>query len=122
MSTVALTIDYSNGAQKHFSRIPWKKGMTILGAIEATERIAPGAAINYGSDRSGHVLGLVIDGLPSKEGSALEWDVWINARKYEGRIGTATSFGFHPDEREGNLLDEGDCLLLKLAAVPEKSK
>ena len=29
MSTVALTIDYSNGAQKHFTGIPWKKGMTI---------------------------------------------------------------------------------------------
>jgi len=41
MSTVALTIDYSNGAQKHFSSIPWKKGLTILGAIQASEGIPP---------------------------------------------------------------------------------
>ena len=41
MATVALTIDYSNGAQKHFSSIPWKKGLTILEAIQASERIPP---------------------------------------------------------------------------------
>ena len=64
MSTVALTIDYSNGAHKHFSNIPWKEGLTILGAVEASEGIPPGASIRFGSDRSGHALGLVIDEMP----------------------------------------------------------
>src|SRR6185369_8612977 len=48
MATVALTIDYSNGAHKHFSNIPWKKGLTILEAIQATEGIAPKASITFG--------------------------------------------------------------------------
>src|SRR5262249_61780046 len=54
MATVALTIDYSNGAQKHFSSIPWKEGLTVLEAIRAIEGIPPKASITFGSDRSGH--------------------------------------------------------------------
>ena len=53
MSTVALTIDYSNGAQKHFANIPWKKDLTILGAIQASGGIPPGAGVRFGSDRIG---------------------------------------------------------------------
>jgi hypothetical protein len=44
MSTVSLTIDYSNGAAKHFSSIPWESGLTLLGAIEANAAIPPGTA------------------------------------------------------------------------------
>jgi hypothetical protein len=120
MSTVALTIDYSNGAQKHFSSIPWEKGQTILEAIQASARIPPGITISFGSDRSGHVLGLVIDELPRKDAPASEWVVWVNARPFHDRLGTETSFGFHPDEREGNLLNPGDQVLLKLSLVAEK--
>lgn len=120
MSTVALTIDYSNGAQKHFSSISWKKGMTIFEAIQASEGISPGVTIEFGSDRSGRVIGLVIDGAPRKDGPASEWVVWVNARNVGNRLGTTTSFGFHPDEREGNLLNAGDHVLVKLAAVLEQ--
>ena len=120
MSTVALTIDYSNGAQKHFSSIPWTKGLTILGAIEACKTISPGATIEFGSDRVGHVLGLVIDGTPRKDGPASEWVVWVNANPFQSRLGTETSFGFKPDEREGNLLKAGDHVLVKLSLMPEK--
>jgi hypothetical protein len=120
MATVALTIDYSNGAQKHFASIPWKKGMTILEAIQATEGIAPKVSITFGSDRSGHVLGLVLDDVPPEGGPASEWLVWVNAKTFKSRLGTETSFGFHPDERERNLLNAGDHVLVKLA-VSEKS-
>lgn len=119
MSKVALTIDYSNGAQKHFSGIRWKKGMTILGAIEACAKIPPGAAIKYGSDRVGHVLGLVIDGTPGKGGPASEWVVWVNAAPFRGRLGTETSFGFKPGERAANLIQAGDHVLVKLSRVAE---
>ena len=63
MSTVSVTIDYSNGAQKHFSSVPWNEGLTILGGIEACAKIPPGITITFGSDRSGHAIGLVIDGI-----------------------------------------------------------
>ncbi len=120
MSTVALTIDYSNGAQKHFSSIPWKKGLTILGAIEASKGIPPRADIRFGSDRSGHALGLVIDEMPHGDTGASEWVVWVNAKPFQRRLGTETSFNFHPDEREDNLLNPGDHVLIKLSLAAEK--
>ena len=122
MATVALTIDYSNGAQKHFSSIPWKKGLTILDAIQASEGIPPKAAITFGSDRAGHVLGLRHRRIGSpEEDQHSEWVVWVNAKSFRSRLGTETSFGFNPDERERNLLNAGDHVLVKLAVVSEQS-
>jgi hypothetical protein len=121
MSTVSLTIDYSNGAQKHFSSIPWTRDLTLLGAIEAAAAIPPKATINFGSDRAGHAIGLVIDEMPGGEKGASEWLIWVNAKPFKTRLGTDTSFGFHPDEREANLLKPGDSVLIKLsiaAATP----
>jgi hypothetical protein len=120
MSTVSLTIDYSNGAQKHFSNIPWESGLTLLGAIEASAAIPPGAAISFGSDRSGHAIGLVIDEMPRGDTAASEWVIWVNAKPFQRRLGTDTSFGFHPDEREANLLNPGDHVLIKLSLAAEK--
>lgn len=119
MSTVSLTVDYSNGAQKHFSNIPWKKGLTLLGAIEATATIPPGSVVTFGSDRSGHAMGFVIDGVPQDNATASEWLIWVNAKPFGKRVGTDTSFGFHPDELKANLLKSGDHILLKLC-VSEK--
>ena len=121
MATVALTIDYSNGAQKHFSSIPWKEGLTVLEAIQAIEGIPPKASITFGSDRSGHVLGLVIDEVPPKDGPTSEWVIWVNDKSFQSRLGTETSFRFDPDERERNLLSAGDHVLVKLAVALEKS-
>ena len=121
MSTVALTIDYSNGAQKNFSNITWKKDLTILEAIEAGAKISPGLAITFGSDRSGHVLGLVIDEMPRGDAVSNEWVVSINAKPFQGRLGTETSFNFHPDERQSNLLKAGDHVLVKLSPAPAKA-
>jgi hypothetical protein len=47
----------------------------------------------------------------------LKWSVWVNARPFKGgdRLGTDTSFGFHPDEREANLLKPGDHVVIKLS-------
>ena len=120
MSTVALTIDYSNGAQKHFSSIPWTKGLTILGAIQASERIPPGVAVRFGSDRIGHALGLVIDEMPRGDTGTSDWVVWVNAKPFHGGLGTETSFGFRPDERERNLLNPGDHVVIKLSLAAEE--
>jgi hypothetical protein len=117
MSTVALTIDYSNGAQKHFANIPWERGLTILGAIQASAGIPPGLTLNFGSDRVGHAIGLVIDQMPRGNPVASEWVVWVNAKPFQSRLGTDTSFGFQPGERDGNLLNSGDHVLIKLSAL-----
>jgi hypothetical protein len=114
MSTVSLSIDYSNGVQKHFSSISWKEDLTIMGAVEASMKIPPGTTVKFGSDRAGRVLGLVIDEMPGTDTPALDWVVSINAKRFEHRLGTETSFGFFPAERPANLLRPGDHVLLKL--------
>ena len=119
MSTVSLTFDYSNGAQKHFSNIPWESGLTLLGAIEATAAIPPGAAISFSSDRSGHAIGLAIDEVPRGDTAASEWVIWVNAKPFKRRLGTDTSFRLHPDEREANLLNPGDHVLIKLSLAAD---
>lgn len=91
-----------------------------LRGIEACKTISAGATIEFGSDRVGHVLGSVIDGTPRKDGPASEWVVWVNANSFQTRLGTETSFGFKPDEREGNLLKAGDHVLVKLSLLQEK--
>ena len=108
MSTAALTIDYSNGAHKYFSSIPWKEGLTIFGAIQAIQGIPPGATIKFGSDRAGHVIGLTIDDLPHGDAGTSEWVVWVGAKPFQARLGTEESFRLRPDEREANLLSPGD--------------
>ncbi len=53
---------------------------------------------------------------------ALKWLVRINATPFQGRVdhlGTDTSVGFFPEERECNLLKPGDHVLMKLALVSE---
>ena len=45
---------------------------------------------------------------------------WVNATRFQARLGTETSFNFHPDEREGNLLKPGDHVLMKLSTVVEE--
>jgi hypothetical protein len=116
MSTVALTIDYSNGSQRHFSSLPWKKGLTILEVLQAS-----GAAITFGSDRAGHAIGLVIDAMPADDKRTHEWVVWVNASAFKGRLGTPTSFGLVRNERESNEVNAGDYILFKLSRVAEEA-
>ena len=118
MDPVALTIDYNNGAQKLFTRIPWHDGLTILGAIQAIQGIPPRATVKFGSDRVGHAIGLVIDGMPQEADKQLGWAVWVNERPFTTRLGTDTSFGFRPGERDVNLLSPGDHIVLRLSSPP----
>jgi hypothetical protein len=46
--------------------------------------------------------------------------VWVNAKPFQSRLGTDTSFGLLPAEREGNLLNPGDHVLIKLSLAAEK--
>jgi hypothetical protein len=119
MSAVSLTVDFSNGVHKHFSNISCGTGLPVLAAIEAAAKIAPGLVVNFASDRSGHAMNLAIDQLPLQEGAKVEWLLWINEKPFKARLGTETSFGFHPDEREANLVRPGDYILLKLVVANE---
>jgi hypothetical protein len=116
MNVVTLTIDFSNGVEKRFSAVPWQQGMTILGALEAASALTPGFTIETASDRVGHAMRVVIDNVPSESNQGVWW-VWVNARRGPERLGTETSFGFRPEEREANEVYAGDVILAKLVVT-----
>lgn len=68
--------------------------------------------------------GTRIDELPGADEDAFKWSVWVNARPFKGgdRLGTDTSFGFHPDEREANLLKPGDHVVIKLSQATKNPR
>ena len=35
---VKLVVDYGDGVQKQFTQLPWKEGLTVLGATELAQR------------------------------------------------------------------------------------
>ena len=117
MQTVSVTIDYSNGSQKSFTTITWSKGLTILEALQAAKATPPGLELEFGSSRTGSVIGLHIDGVPQESLSG-EWAVWVNQRPGPERLGTDTSFGFHPESRAENEVHAGDHIVFKLVAPP----
>lgn len=45
--TVRLIIDYNDGVEKHFTAVPWKKGMTVLDAMKFAKHCAHGIAFEY---------------------------------------------------------------------------
>ena len=112
MSTVSLTIDYSNGNRKSFTAIARTVDMTILEVLESAAAVAPGIAIEYGSSRNGSVIGLRLDG------AAGDWASWVNQRRGPERLGTKTSFGFNPESRAANEVQADDDVLFKLVIPP----
>jgi hypothetical protein len=117
MSTVSLTIDYSNGSRKSFTTIPWNEGLTIVEALEAAATIAPGVTVEYGSSRNGSVINLRLDG-STGEGTTGDWACWVNQRPGPERLGTKTSFGFDPGSRAANEVQAGDDILFKRVTLP----
>lgn len=74
-----LTIDYGDGVQKRFTKIPWKGGMTILDAMQAAERHKRG--IKYVVHGTGPTTLLTrIDDLKNEGGSGLNWIFRVNKK------------------------------------------
>ena len=111
--TVALTIDYSNGARKSFAGIPSLKDMDALDVLKATGSIRPGLEFEFKvtliSDRVGRQRGFLasIDGVKADQKNH-KWLLWINDRFVGGELATNGQFG------PGTAVQSGDVLLLKL--------
>jgi hypothetical protein len=73
---VALTIDYGDGVQKHFPRLTWSKGMTVLDLMQAAKAHRRGIDFQYrGSGATAFLL--QIDDLKN-EGRGRNWLYRIN--------------------------------------------
>ena len=77
--TVRLVIDYGDGAVKTFTELPWKKGVTVLDAMNAAK--AHPHPIDFAFTGSGATAFLTrIDDLANQGSGAgkKNWQYWVN--------------------------------------------
>jgi hypothetical protein len=73
---VTVAIDYGDGVQKHFTALAWKKGMTVLAALEAAQSHPRGIRFEYrGSGATAFLT--KIDDL-ANEGQGRNWMYRVN--------------------------------------------
>ena len=79
--TVRLIIDYDDGVQKHFTRIPWTRGMTVLDAMNIAKASPHGITFVYtGTGRNAFLT--KIDDLENQGGGSEKknWLYWVNTK------------------------------------------
>lgn len=75
-AVVRLTIDYGDGVEKHFTRIPWREGMTALDTLVEAKKHARGVQFEHrGSGETAFVT--QIDDLKN-EGNGRNWLYRVN--------------------------------------------
>lgn len=83
--TVTVVIDYSDGVEKHFTAIEWKKGFTVLDAMGAAKAHPRGIRFEHRGDGATALL-TAIDDLKN-EGQGRNWIYRVNGKLAD------TSFG-----------------------------
>lgn len=93
---VQLTIDYGDGVEKHFTRLPWREGMTVLDVLVDARKHARGIRFEH---RGGGETAFVsqIDDLKN-EGQGRNWLYQVN-----GKAGTK-SCGLHVVAKDDRIL------------------
>lgn len=98
---VRLIVDFGDGAQKVYSALAWKKGMTLLDAMDAAKAHPHG--ITFAHTGKGETAFLTsIDDVKNAGGGAgsRNWQYWVNTTLGD------RSFGVYP-------LDPGDVVCWK---------
>ena len=75
VSIVRMVIDYGNGVEKHYTRVPHREGMTVLDVMEFAKTLKPGLSFEY-SGRNRTALLRSIDGL-ANQGGGSESRNWV---------------------------------------------
>ena len=76
---VELTIDYGDGAQKRFPKLPWKKEMTVLDALLWAEKHPHGVDLKYRGKNALAIVGQ-IDDLKNGGGDRKNWIFYVNKK------------------------------------------
>ena len=90
---VQLTIDYGDGAERHFTGVPWCANMTVFDALLWAAHHPHGIAFEYqgtGAHGAGiQTLVLAIDSVANQGGgdSARNWVYEVNGRKAQDSCG-----------------------------------
>ncbi|MCH7751799.1 MAG: hypothetical protein IH898_06550 [Planctomycetes bacterium] len=78
-STVALEIDFGNGAKKQFAALPWRTGMTVADLMGQASKFRPGIEFDqHGEGASG--LLTAIDGLKNEGSGGRNWRYRVDDR------------------------------------------
>jgi hypothetical protein len=77
--TVALTIDYGNGAVREFAALPWRAGMTVADLMQQAARFSPG--IRYSQQGEGAMALLTsLDGVAGGTPADRFWVYEVNGQ------------------------------------------
>ncbi|MCH8840762.1 MAG: hypothetical protein IH831_08835 [Planctomycetes bacterium] len=71
-STVALEIDFGNGAKWQFAALPWQAGMTVAQLMEVAREFRPGIEFDQQGEGAGGLL-TAIDGLKNEGSGGRNW-------------------------------------------------
>ncbi|MFQ5424352.1 MAG: DUF4430 domain-containing protein [Phycisphaerae bacterium] len=85
---VRLIVDYGDGVEKHFTAIPWKKGMTVLEALKAAASHRHGIVFKH-RGRGETALLTQIDDLKNAGAGAdrKNWIYWVNEKPADKSFG-----------------------------------
>ncbi|MFO0902437.1 MAG: DUF4430 domain-containing protein [Pirellulales bacterium] len=84
-STIELTIDYGDGVQKRFPRLPHRTGMTVLDALQDAQKLPRGIRFEHrGSGETAFVS--KIDDL-ANEGRGKNWTYRVNDKRADRSCG-----------------------------------
>jgi hypothetical protein len=76
--TIHLVIDYNDGVEKHFTRVPWKAGMTVLDTLQHAKSVPHGVDFEFGGSGA-TALVTRIDDLTNQRGAqGRNWLFWVN--------------------------------------------
>ena len=73
-----IVVDYGDGVQKHFTQLPWKDGLTVLGATQAAQKHPRGIKIKVRSSGSTAFLTQIDD--VENEGNGKNWIFRVNGK------------------------------------------
>jgi hypothetical protein len=84
--SIQLIVDFGDGAEKHFPKIAWRDGMTVLDVLLAAKRHPRGIQFEYrGKDATAFLTS--IDGL-ANEGRGRNWLFRVNGKLAEQSFAT----------------------------------
>jgi hypothetical protein len=102
--TVALKIDFGNGAEREFAALPWRRGMTVADLMKEAAKFFPG--IRYSQQGEGAMALLTsLDGVANGTPADRFWLYEINGQPgtvsfavYELSAGDRVLWAFKPPE------------------------
>ena len=86
--SVELTVDYGDGAEKRFAKVPWKDGMTVLDSLIWASKHPHGIKLKYRGKKSLALVGQ-IDDLKNAGGGGKNWIFYVNKKLADKGCGAA---------------------------------